>query len=625
MEGADAFVSDDAVDIAKAIPALLALSNSTRDEGGGLDDDFHGNNSDDSRPNSNQSSCVITKEQMDGAFANSQDTGAVKALVRLHHLPVLKPERKTLWKAILDKRMDEKRGFPDASVNHKEMYDDTLVSCFGAKDLPSEEPPLPGFVDQSHTTATFYLTPSGRVSVSRILNCLEYNCPQVAFCPQLYPITSLARHFLSEADTYRLVSNLVTSKQITYLIQSRLQAEVTWRVTMELCQKLCRKYMAYLQAESSKEEVEGLLQQCIWWVFEWLPFPHVARILDTFLVEGDKVLYRVCCALVSIFTKKLQGKPTQNSGDGSNPSGGGGGGDPSKWSGAIKKRGLQGAFIHFCREIPVSPAALLEKGFRYRNFSKSTINQLKMKIELEVKSNNLIGPASTNQALLKHRHSADNFNLEADGPPGVKAISDNLTYKELTAIWRWIPQRATMGTPQLVYASYNDGFSLSTFYAKSEPYEPTVLIVKTTQQEVFGAYCSTSWAQRGLKDERGCRQIYFGGGETFLFTFSRTTDDFKEDSREGVVVYPWVLGPSSNSHIDQSNLTKAELHSHQLFMAGQHDMISIGGGGGNGIYLDGTLSRGKTESCKTFGNPPLCTSKDFDIAAIEVFGLAFAD
>ena len=55
---------------------------------------------------------------------------------------------------------------------------------------------------------------------------------------------------------------------------------------------------------------------------------------------------------------------------------------------------------------------------------------------------------------------------------------------QLTAIWRWIPQRATMGTPQLVYASYNDGFSLSTFYAKSEPYEPTVLIVKTTQQEV---------------------------------------------------------------------------------------------------------------------------------------------
>ena len=42
----------------------FVLHGPDRDEGGGLDDDFHGNNSDDSRPNSNQSSCVITKEQV---------------------------------------------------------------------------------------------------------------------------------------------------------------------------------------------------------------------------------------------------------------------------------------------------------------------------------------------------------------------------------------------------------------------------------------------------------------------------------------------------------------------------------------------------------------------------------
>ena len=47
--------------------------------------------------------------------------------------------------------------------------------------------------------------------------------------------------------------------------------------------------------------------------------------------------------------------------------------------------------------------------------------------------------------------------------------------------------------------------------------------------------------------------------------------------------------------------------------------------GGNGIYIDGTLSRGKTESCKTFGNSPLCKSSDFEISAIEVFGLGLAD
>ena len=105
----------------------------------------------------------------------------------------------------------------------------------------------------------------------------------------------------------------------------------------------------------------------------------------------------------------------------------------------------------------------------------------------------------------------------------------------------------------MAYASYNDGLSLTTFYARSEAFEPTVLVVKTTCQEVFGAYCSTSWSQRGLKDEKGQRQIYFGGGETFLFSFSQSCLD---SPGEEVKIYPWVLGPSAVSKIDQAQLTK---------------------------------------------------------------------
>ena len=47
-----------------SVHTFFVLHGPNRDEGGGLDDDFHGNNSDDSRLNSNQSSCVITKEQV---------------------------------------------------------------------------------------------------------------------------------------------------------------------------------------------------------------------------------------------------------------------------------------------------------------------------------------------------------------------------------------------------------------------------------------------------------------------------------------------------------------------------------------------------------------------------------
>ena len=73
-------------------------------------------------------------------------------------------------------------------------------------------------------------------------------------------------------------------------------------------------------------------------------------------MEGEKVLYRVCFALLSYFVKHIKAKD-------------------STWKGTIKQRGLQGAFIHFCKEIPVTPNTLLNKGFRYRNFSKSTIEK----------------------------------------------------------------------------------------------------------------------------------------------------------------------------------------------------------------------------------------------------------
>ena len=51
----------------------------------------------------------------------------------------------------------------------------------------------------------------------------------------------------------------------------------------------------------------------------------------------------------------------------------------------------------------------------------------------------------------------------------------------------------TMGEPELVYSSNEHGISLTTFYHRSEQYEPTILVIKTTEGEVFGAYCSTSW------------------------------------------------------------------------------------------------------------------------------------
>jgi len=134
-----------------------------------------------------------------------------------------------------------------------------------------------------------------------------------------------------------------------------------------------------------------------------------------------------------------------------------------------------------------------------------------------------------------------------------------------------------------------------------------VLLLRTTQGAVFGAYCSVSWGTRNQSQEDGSRHTYFGTGETFLFTL-----------RPQLKVYPWVGKLRQELDPTLSSVS----HGEQLFMAANNQMLTIGGGGGQAIWLDEDLCKGKTDTCDTFANPPLSESGAFDVACMEAFGFA---
>ena len=50
--------------------------------------------------------------------------------------------------------------------------------------------------------------------------------------------------------------------------------------------------------------------------------------------------------------------------------------------------------------------------------------------------------------------------------------------------------------------------------------EQTLIIIKSTKDEVFGAYCSASWSERRDIRER-TRSRYFGTGESFVWYTDR--------------------------------------------------------------------------------------------------------
>eukprot|EP00094_Tigriopus_californicus_P005581 TCALIF_05378-PA protein Name:"Similar to tbc1d24 TBC1 domain family member 24 (Xenopus laevis)" AED:0.19 eAED:0.19 QI:0/0.5/0.77/0.88/0.5/0.66/9/149/405 len=295
-----------------------------------------------------------------------------------------------------------------------------------------------------------------------------------------------------EEDTYGFLTSLCSSRHPKYFSQTKQQHEVDWQTVKELNNKYNRPICSELISVVGEDNVDDLFKSWMFWILDYLPFPHVVRIVDCFLAEGQKLLFRCCLSILRQFGKVIRANPSKRQ--------------------VIQKEGLNSTFIRFCREIPVDAQETAKD-----NFQMFPINNLKSEF--------------------------------------------------------------------------------------------------LTPGQVFGAYCSTSWAERKYKDDRGLRQAYFGTGETFLFQI-----DLRDPSE--CIIYPWVRKNTQNEDV---TLTKAEKHAQELFMSGQTDMISIGGGNGCAIFLDSSLRFGRSEHCETFNNPPLCQGKDFEVSVVEVYGLNLLD
>lgn len=170
--------------------------------------------------------------------------------------------------------------------------------------------------------------------------------------------------------------------------------------------------------------------------------------------------------------------------------------------------------------------------------------------------------------------------------PEGSAQSLLLTESMIRQLCDVLPARA-QGYPWiLIYSSELHGFSLSTMYRNMASWQdelsPTLLIIKDSNQAVFGAIISSPLR---LSD------TFFGTGESLLFTFFPQFQTFQ-----------WK---NVNNFIAKGN----------------RDGLAIGAGKGRfGLWLDSDLYRGRTQRCLTFDNDPLTETEDFLISGVEAFG-----
>jgi len=510
---------------------------------------------------------------------------------------IVEEERNKNWEKILAYRT------AGSQFSSSSLYWETVETCYGSTTLSMDSTRLPTCVATKHCPV-YGLDKQGSAVVNRLVTVLAYNNPAVTFAPLLYPITSvLTKQGISEEDTYSYITMIVappSDQKISYFTLSASGWEVLCYSLKSLARKYVKGSVTFLESEFGQENSDLFFLSWPWWIFEHLDLKFLNRVMDCYLYEGHKVLFRTALAILKHFYKNVADKK----GDAFN---------------MAKKDGVDKAFANFSKNLKISVDELLKTAFKIPRFSKSDIEKLTSKLEMEAKTNKLHKSGRktrSNEELTVDGSSGGRveFSTPQHRPSGTYPIhhlaSQLLSKDQMMSIWDELPDRISSVKPTLAYSSDEHGVSLTTFFNRVDKYEPNILVIRNTNKEVFGAYCSTSWGQRNMKDDQGLRMRYFGTGETFLFKF--------KDGSNTATKYEWVKKYDSEDEDEEGRQKKDR--SKELFMSADNTMITVGGGGGTAIYLDENLKFGRTEACTTFNNEPLCSDTDFTISSVEVFG-----
>ncbi|NXJ98643.1 TBC24 protein, partial [Corythaixoides concolor] len=496
---------------------------------------------------------------------------------------------------------------PDALV-----YRDVVSRLFGKLSVSSH--PLPEFLEGC-SMPTYCLNLEGVTALKKILICIGNLFPDITYSPVLPSLVALLLHYSEdEAQCFENISRLIASNapHTSYIDQSFLAHQASCMTFGDLANKHCPA--AHKLIASTSENVFDVYSEWLSWLFHDLPFNYAIRVFDVYLLEGQKVLYRIALALLKQYRLSVTS---------------------AELEGTDIKADLHTFVQNIAEHMTVDK--LLERAFGIRLFSRKEIWLLQMANRKALMERGI--------TMVQGRQS---FHLAVD----VQTFSSSIvTAQEMRIIWSWIPERFSLFPPLLLFSTSEDGCSLQRFYTRCEGYEPTVLLIKTTEGEVCGAFLSSDWSER---KKSGATSGFFGTGECFVFTVRPETERYEwvfikkpelakavprscQRSRSPSPMSvlsssPDSRGTSSNHLTVPTPQRKGRLSpflairhfllpskTASMFMSGSREGIVIGGGGGQALSLDANLLWGHTEHCETFDNPPLC-QENFKVQVLEVWG-----
>lgn len=396
---------------------------------------------------------------------STRDTIALKNLCRSEEWGEEDAVRSQLW-ILLCRRYRKSRSKPEF---------DNDTAAYLDNSPPQSPRKLPGFVDLTYCRF-FNLDVAKQRAVEKVLWSLAREHAEITYCPLLYPLSALFLHYHKPDEVFAALSYLVDAKSssdsIPFLPETKNQIAKDGYVLVKLTNKFglfpsnafFREQRAKLKTE---HEIDEVFLEWMKWIFVGLPFSHLIRVVDCFLVEGMKFLFRVALALLIMFRKA----------------------NPGNGHGHLTLAKM----LSFCEHITTSPNDLITLAISLRNLSKVKIvkqyKNAESDLHLHPRLSSMVAAVSPfNTPKLTKR--GDMMALDPEkihistriAPRDFKsAIID---WYLLDIIWDWIPERIVVREPTTVFCTDEDGSSLKTFFTKADPYEPTILLIKTVDDEV---------------------------------------------------------------------------------------------------------------------------------------------
>jgi len=419
-----------------------------------------------------------------------------------------------------------------------QFYSRILENVYGPT-LPTKHFKVPSF-GGTLRLKDHMLTKEGKLIAKRVLCTLAVENPELNFCPILPNLVPCLLQYLPEAEVYVCVH---------LMVQKSSDEPFFFPTNQKTNQQFHLAFKDMLSMQFKNSDIVNVLEAIGVNISElaesWfanlfvglLHYPIVNRIMDAFLSEGSEVLYRVGLAIFRLFLSDLTSYQSREE-------------FMTKLSDLTKR---------------VNQDSLMKKAFGFQ-FERETLVQFLKKHE---------------GAKMPIQRTPTIYYR-----PKIMQPSDIIPNEDFEIIWSFLPDRCSIRDPVRLFYSGVDGCNLHTLLAKSRGIEPTILLLKTAEGNIFGLFVGEELPP----DNEATMSL-----QSFVFILSPYAR---------IAKFGWTSGnPNVLISITAESLT-------------------VYGGDGVALFLDKELLVGRSQACSALESEPLNGSEeDFKCVAAEMWTL----